>query len=98
MDSKTVIQRPHITEKSVADAKAHKFTFIVAKTASKNAIKQAVEQTFNVNVIDVATTIVKGRSKRTGMRRNELALSAFKKAIVLLKEGQNIDLFDIKSE
>lgn len=95
MDIHQVIIKPIITEKSMKDAEKRKFTFEVLLTANKDVIKMAVEKIFDVNVIAVATNIVKGRSKRAGARRLEIKQSHWKKAIVALKEGQKIGLFDI---
>lgn len=93
MDS--VIIKPIITEKSMNRVKKGKFTFMVAKNAGKPAIKKEVEEKFKVEVVSVATNITKGRKKRFGTRRIETSLPAFKKAVVKLKEGQKIDLFEI---
>ncbi len=95
MNVLTVLQRPLITEKSYADAQNGKFTFVVALSADKKAIKQAVEEQFKVKVLDVATVIVKGKIKRVGKRRTEKKLTPVKKAVVLLEKGQKIDLFDL---
>lgn len=92
---KYVIIKPLITEKSLKNAKNGKFTFQVAKSAQKNAIKKAVQEAFTVNVVDVATAYVKGRTMRIGARRNEIKLTSWKKAVVKLKAGEKIDLFDI---
>lgn len=87
--------KPIISEKSVMDAQKGKFTFRVAKEMNKNAIAAAIHDQFKVDVVGVATTIVKGRSKRFGMRRLEKKESSWKKAIVELKNGQKISFFDI---
>lgn len=86
---------PIITEKSIADAQKGKFTFKLATTLGKNAIKQLISDRFKVDVVGVATTIVKGRSRRSGPRRTEKTKKPWKKAIVQLKSGQKIDLFEI---
>ena len=90
-----VIQKPLITEKSMGIAKNGKFSFLVAKDADKDMIKKAVENQFKVNVVSVETTVQKGKTKRVGMRRMEKILTPVKKAIVTLKEGQKIDMFDL---
>lgn len=90
-----VIVRPVITERSIENAKLGKFTFMIAKSAHKDEIKKAVQDTFNVHVVALVTSIVKGRSKRTGKRRIEKTLSVWKKAVVQLKSGEKIDAFDI---
>ncbi len=86
---------PIITEKSIADAQRGKFTFKVDKTLGKYAISQLVADRFKVDVIGVATMLVKGRSRRVGARRTKKTKSVWKKAIVRLKAGQKIDLFEI---
>jgi large subunit ribosomal protein L23 len=86
---------PIITEKSMNDASKGRYTFKVTKDATKTEIKQEIEERFKVNVIRVSTINIKGRSLRAGTRRVEIALSTFKKAIALLKEGQKIAMFDI---
>lgn len=91
------IVKPVISEKSMQDAAKNKFTFLVATHANKPAIKKDVEKKFNVHVISVSTTIVKGKSIRTGKKRIETKQSPFKKAIVELKSGEKIGLFEVTS-
>lgn len=90
-----VIIAPVISEKSMNDAAQSKFTFKVARDTNKKAIRKEIEAKFKVNVISVATSIVKGKRRKQGIRRIEVVSSSWKKAIVKLKEGQKIDLFDI---
>jgi large subunit ribosomal protein L23 len=85
---------PIITEKSMNDASKGRYTFKVAKSATKIIIKKEIEEKFKVNVIKVATISIKGRSLRAGTKRVEIALNAFKKAVVTLKTGQKIAIFD----
>lgn len=89
-----VIIAPIISEKSMADAAKSRFTFRVSRRADKLAIKKEVEEKFKVNVLGVATITTKGRSTRTGKRRIEVTKQPKKKAIVTLKMGQKIALFD----
>lgn len=89
-----VIIAPVISEKSMSEVAKGKFTFRVVKQADKLSIKKEVEEKFKVNVLSVSTVTTKGRTKRTGVRRVEVSLQPFKKAIVKLKEGQKIALFD----
>src|SRR4051812_19808142 len=84
-----------ITEQSMVAAQNGKFTFVVRRDANKNAIRQAVEKAFNVTVIGLSTTLVKGKTKRTGPRRTEVAMPLMKKAIVQLRAGQKIGLFEL---
>lgn len=89
-----IIIAPVISEKSTKGIQDGKFTFKVEKTATKGEIKRAIENQFKVNVLRVKTSIVKGRKSRVGARRMEVAQSSFKKAIVTLKQGQKIDIFE----
>lgn len=86
---------PLITEKTMKDANLGKFTFKFPVYARKEDIKKLVESKFSVNVVHVSTTIVKGRSQRVGLRRNEIKKPSFKKAIVELKKGEKIALFEL---
>lgn len=94
MDITDVIVKPVITERSMDAVSKGKFTFAVALRADKNAIKQAVERAFKVEVVSVATRVIKGKKKRVGMRRSEVLQSPIKKATVTVKPGQKIDVFE----
>jgi large subunit ribosomal protein L23 len=89
-----IIIRPLVTEKSMADVTKGKYSFVVAKFASKSAVKTAIKQMFNVTVTGVATNVVKGKSKRVGTRRIEVKNAEYKKATVTLKKGDKISLFE----
>ncbi len=82
--------RPVITEKSMLSSEAGKVTFLVPLSATKDEVKAAVETIFNVKVNKVNTIRQFGKEKRfrgyVGQR------SDFKKAVVTLAEGQNIDV------
>mgnify|MGYP005775011417 FL=1 len=82
--------RPVITEKSMLSSEAGKVTFLVPLNASKDEVKAAVEAIFNVKVNKVNTIRQFGKEKRfkgyIGQR------SDYKKAVVTLAEGQNIDV------
>ena len=92
----SVIIRPIISEKSTKEATdRNKFTFHVDREANKKTIKKAVEDQFKVNVLDVATSVIKGKRKRIGARRVEVNDSIWKKATVRLTAGQTISWFDL---
>ena len=78
----------------MSDAGKGKFTFRVSQKADKLSIKKEIEKRFKVNVLSVSTITTKGRSKRTGTRRTEVSIQPIKKAIVKLKAGQKIALFE----
>ncbi len=88
-----VLKRPLITEKA-NDLKdlANQVAFEVAMSANKPEIRRAVETIFNVEVSDVNTAIVRGKNKRVGRRIGRRP--NWKKAIVTLKSGQDIDFFE----
>jgi len=90
-----IIRKPIITERSMQLAKTGKFSFIVARGATKVMIKDAATKMFKVDVIGVDTTIQKGKMKRFGSKREERAVPVLKKAVITLKEGQKIDIFDL---
>lgn len=86
-----VLLAPHVSEKSTMTAETNNtFIFKVLKDANKAEIKAAVEKLFEVEVEGVRTVNVKGKVKRHGMAFGKR--SDWKKAYVMLKEGQDIDL------
>ena len=89
-----VIIRPIITEQSMEDLDIKKYTFEVAKDAGKIEIKKAIEEIFDVKVIKVTTTTVRGKAKRTGAYPQGLT-KTWKKAVVKLSEdSKSIELFE----
>lgn len=64
-----IIKRPIITEQSMAETEAKKYTFEVAKSANKIEIAKAVEEIFGVKVAKVNTLNMQGKEKRTGRSR-----------------------------
>ncbi|MFZ1018145.1 MAG: 50S ribosomal protein L23 [Candidatus Cybelea sp.] len=94
MDARDVIVSPRITEKSMADALIHQYTFVVHPAATKTQIRHAIEEIFHVNVLRVNTVNVRGKSRtfaRKGVRTRGRQ-SDFKKAVVTIKTGQKIEL------
>jgi len=89
------LKRPPATEKldRMRD-RENKFAFEIDLKANKTEVKQAVEQLFKVKVLDVKTSIVRGKFRRIG--RSEGRRPNWKKAIVTLKEGDAIQLFEGK--
>ena len=86
MDIHRVLIKPTITEKSTLLQESGKYTFRVAKEANKVEVKQAVETNFNVTVLDVNITKLKGKQKRYGPRFSKMP--DIKKAVVTLKSGE----------
>jgi large subunit ribosomal protein L23 len=91
MDATQVIIRPVVTEKSYALAAAGKYSFRVHPDAHKTQIRQAVEELFEVKVVDVRTMSVKSKPKRRGLTTGRTR--HWKKAIVQVGEGQEIPIF-----
>ncbi len=91
MNIENIIKRPVITEKAVDLQEKGKYVFEVNLKANKNQIAKAVEELFNVTVDNVNTSIVRGKVHRRGRMRRPVKKSNWKKAIVTLAEGENID-------
>jgi large subunit ribosomal protein L23 len=91
MEATQVIIRPVVTEKSYALAAAGKYSFRVHPDAHKTQIRQAVEELFEVKVVDVRTMSVKSKPKRRGLSTGRTR--SWKKAIVQVGEGEEIPIF-----
>ena len=88
-----IIRRPILSEKSYADIANKKYTFEVAKEATKTNVKKAVEEIFKVKVESVNISNVYGKIKRQG--RHEGLTGSYKKAIVqLTSDSKTIEFFD----
>ncbi len=84
---------PVVTEKSMRGSEeANKYTFKVAKDATKIDIKRAIEKLFNVRVISVNTMTVGGKERRRSYRHRAGKTASWKKAIVTLAAGSSIDV------
>jgi large subunit ribosomal protein L23 len=92
MSSYDILRRPLVTEKSTRLAEQSKYVFEVSKTACKAEVKKAVEKAFKVAVISVNIIKVPGETKKMGKR--QVTASAWKKAVVTLKEGDKIQFFE----
>lgn len=92
MDHRGVLIRPVVSEKSYALMAEGKYTFRVDDRAHKTQIAQAVEKLFDVRVVRVHTLKVRPKPKRRGLHTGKTR--GWKKAIVQLAPGDNIDLFE----
>lgn len=93
-----VLIRPVITEKNTLLSEQGRYAFEVHDQANKIQIRRAVEEIFKVDVKAVNTLRVPGKAKRVVRGRGRVRqmigrTSSWKKAIVTLKEGQRIELF-----
>jgi large subunit ribosomal protein L23 len=88
-----IIKRPiALTEKAALLKESNKVVFEVALRANKIEIKKAVEAMFDVDVVEVNTLVQRGKMKRMG--RGDAKRPNWKKAIVTLREGDDIQFFD----
>jgi large subunit ribosomal protein L23 len=90
-DPRDIIIRPVISEKSYDMIAHNRYTFEVAKTASKPQIAQAVTDIFGVTVTSVNTMNVTGKPRRVRIAKGKTR--DWKKAVVTLKEGDSIEFF-----
>jgi large subunit ribosomal protein L23 len=91
-DPRDVIIEPVVSEKSYALQDSNRYTFLVAPTANKTEIKEAVKTAFGVQVTKVNTLNRPGKVKRFGTVRGKRADT--KRAIVTVAEGDEIDIFE----
>jgi large subunit ribosomal protein L23 len=87
-----VLRRPLVTEKSTMLSASGKYVFEVAVGANKPQIAEAVEKAFNVHVVEVNTMHVRGKQKRFGKSKGMQA--SWKKAVVTLQPGEQIQVFE----
>ena len=92
LDVRQVLIAPIVSEKSYSLLEANKYVFKVHSKAHKTHIRQAVEEIFDVKVESVNVMKVQPKPKRRGMTRG--AKPGWKKAIVQLREGDKIEIFE----
>ena len=81
---------PVVTEKSTTLSELNKVVFKVHQKANKKNIKKSIEKIFKVNVTKI--NIINKRSRKKISRGKKQTILGYKKAIITLKKGQNIDL------
>ena len=89
-----MITKPVFTEKSYGLTALDRFTFKVDRHASKTQIKNEVEKLYRVNVVSINTTSSKSRITKSGRSGKKVTEKGCKKAIIKLKSGQKIKLFN----
>jgi large subunit ribosomal protein L23 len=91
-----ILVKPLLTEKGASLNEANKFGFVVNKKANKFQIKKEIEKRYGVVVEDINTMVSAGKSKtrytKAGVVQGKT--SSYKKAIVKLKEGDTIDIYN----
>ena len=93
-DPRDVIIRPVVSEKSYAGLERSSYTFLVDARANKTEIKEAIQQIWNVRVINVNTMNRQGKVKRTRLSTGKRPDQ--KRAVVTLAEGDTIEIFEAK--
>jgi large subunit ribosomal protein L23 len=97
MTPESVIRKPiFLTEKSNTLRAKNQVVFEVLRDANKVQIKEAVQKLFSVKVESVNTMVYRGKDRRMG--RGYAKMQNWKKAVVTLAEGENIDFFAEASE
>ena len=89
-----VLLRPVITERSMTETNVGRYTFQVAKAATKRDIADAVAESFKVDVVAVNVIHVPGKTRRLGRRIGHRP--DWKKAIVTLAQGQRIEKYFVE--
>ena len=94
--AKPILIKPLITEKAETLSEGlNKYSFVVDRKANKVEIRKAVEEMYGVAVTSVNTAVMPGKAKnrttKSGILRGRI--SAYKKAVVTLEEGEEIDFF-----
>ena len=93
MDMYKIVKKPLVTEKgTVMLSEGNRVTFKVHLDANKIEIREAVQKIFSVTVLQVNTQVVRGKRKRFGKATGQT--KSWKKAMVQLKEGDKIEIFE----
>jgi large subunit ribosomal protein L23 len=92
MEARSIIIEPVVSEKSYALMADGKYTFRVDDRAHKTQIARAVEEVFDVTVMNVRTQKIRSKPKRRGLHSGKTR--SWKKAIVKLAPGDRIELFE----
>lgn len=96
MKRSEVLIKPILTEKANGQQESlHRYAFKVSRKANKLEIKQAVEEFYGVNVVDVNTAVVPGKNKTRYTKKGFVKgqKPSFKKAMVTVAAGDSIDLY-----
>jgi large subunit ribosomal protein L23 len=91
-----VVLRPVISEKSMDETQRSKYTFRVHTDANKLQVKDAIEELFKVDVLEVNVSMTKSKEKSRNRKRGRQTgwTSPWKKAVVTLAAGQKIEFFE----
>jgi large subunit ribosomal protein L23 len=85
--------KPIFTEKSLESARRGKYSFWVDSSLTKSRIKSEISGLFDVHVTSIKTVLGKSESRRN-LKGRRFTTKTTKKAVVTLKEGEKIDIFE----
>ena len=90
-----ILRRPLVTEKTSYQSGLNQYSFIVADSATRTQVKDAIETIYDVNVqrVNIINVAAK-RGRRLRSRRMSIRKPGFKKAVVTLAEGQTLPIFE----
>lgn len=91
----SIIQRPLLSEKSMTQASRGWYAFVVSRFSRKTAIATSVSTLYHVNVLEVRTMVMHGKARKVGKKMKTIVRSDWKKALVRLKAGQTIPIFEV---
>lgn len=94
MNYNEVLIKPVITEKATIISEQNKYVFKVAQKANKDQIKLAIKAIYKVDAVKINIVNVRGKERR--LRLGTGFTAAWKKAIVTIKDGEKIELFETK--
>ncbi|OGH10327.1 MAG: 50S ribosomal protein L23 [Candidatus Levybacteria bacterium RIFCSPHIGHO2_01_FULL_36_15] len=89
-----IVIRPIITEKSLKEAKAGRYTFLVAKDVDAGEIRGALKELYNVDAKEINTNNIKKKKTRLTKLGKKIRDLSYKKARVVLEKSQKIAIFD----
>ena len=92
LTSRQVLLAPVVSEKSYGQIESRRYSFRVHPDAHKTQVRQAVEELFDVHVMGVNVVQVRSKPKRRGVHKG--SKPGWKKAIVQLREGDSIEVFE----
>jgi len=87
-----VIEKPHLTEKAMSQSERNVYTFMVARSATKYTVANAVKEVYGVTPVKVNIVNKLPRKSMSGARGRVVSLPGYKKAYVYLKKGDTINL------
>lgn len=92
-----ILKKPVVSEKTMKQAKEGLYTFLVDKKARKQGIVQEIEDRFDVDVISIKTANYKGETRMQRGVRKYYTIPGSKRAVVQLKKGQKLTIFETEA-